>query len=302
MDRFHSMSVFVEVVEQGGFTAAMDKTGLSRAQVSKLVMQLEEHLGTRLLNRTTRRISLTEMGRIYYERCKTLLVEVEEIDSMASEQTTTPRGKLTIGAPSSFGTLHFKNVITEYMKQYPQVQISLHLTDRFVDVVDEGFDVVVRIAELADSSLIARKLSTCKLVVCASPSYLKEYGEPKVPQDLALHHCLLYSNSAKPDAWTLHGPAGMETVRVSGPLAADNGDILKAAALAGQGVVFMPTFIVGEDIRAGRLQQILTNYCPPDLAIYAVFPSRRYLSAKVRTFVDFAADYFSGEPNWDVFD
>lgn len=299
MDRFHNMSVFVEVVEQGGFTAAMDKTGLSRAQVSKLVMQLEEHLGTRLLNRTTRRISLTETGRIYYERCKALLVEVDEIDSMASEQTTTPRGKITIGAPSSFGTLHFKNVITEYMKQYPQVQISLHLTDRFVDVVDEGFDVVVRIAELADSSLIARKLSTCKLVVCASPDYLKEHGEPKVPQDLALHQCLLYSNAPKPDTWTLYGPAGMETVRVSGPLTADNGDILKAAALADQGVVFMPTFIVGEDIHSGRLQQILTNYCPPDLAIHAVFPSRRYLSAKVRTFVDFAATYFGDIPEWD---
>lgn len=301
MDRFHNMSVFVEVVEQGGFTAAMDKTGLSRAQVSKLVMQLEEHLGTRLLNRTTRSISLTEMGRIYYERCKALLVEVDEIDSMASEQTSTPRGTLTIGAPSSFGTLHFKNVITEYMKRYPQVQISLHLTDRFVDVVDEGFDVVVRIAELADSSLIARKLSTCKLVVCASPSYLKEHGEPKVPQDLALHHCLLYSNAPKPDTWTLYGPAGMETVRVSGPLTADNGDILKAAALAGQGVVFMPTFIVGEDIRSGKLQQILIDYCPPDLAINAMFPSRRYLSAKVRTFVDFTADYFGDEPVWDDF-
>jgi len=299
MDRFHSMSVFVEVVERGGFTAAEDKIGLSRAQISKLVMQLEEHLGTRLLNRTTRKISLTEMGRLYYERCKALLIEVDEIDSMASEQTGAPRGTLTIGAPSSFGTLHFKEVITEYMKQYPQVQISLQLTDRFVDVVDEGFDVVIRIAELADTSLIVRKLSTCKLVYCASPTYLKAFGVPKVPQDLALHHCLLYSNTDKPGRWKFYGPAGIENVSVSGPLTADNGDILRAAALSDLGVAFMPTFIVGDDIRSGALQQVLSNYCPPELAINAVFPSRRYLSAKVRTFIDFAVDFFAGKPDWD---
>jgi len=299
MDRFHSMSVFVEVVEQGGFTAAQDKLGLSRAQISKLVMQLETHLGTRLLNRTTRKISLTEMGRIYYERCKALLIEVDEIDTMASEQNSTPRGTLTIGAPSSFGTLHFKDVITEYMKQYPQVQISLQLTDRFVDVVDEGFDVVIRIADMPDSSLIARKLSSCQLVYCASPDYLKKQGVPKVPQDLALHHCLIYSNADKPGVWDFHGPQSIESVRVSGPLTADNGDILKAAALADLGVVFMPTFIVAEELRSGRLEKILTDYCPPELSINAVFPSRRYLSAKVRTFIDFAAQYFEEKSNWD---
>lgn len=299
MDRFHSMSVFVEVVDRGGFTAAEDRLGLSRAQISKLVMQLEAHLGTRLLNRTTRKISLTEMGRLYYERCKALLIEVDEIDSMASEQTSMPRGTLTIGAPSSFGTLHFKNVITEYMKQYPQVQISLQLTDRFVDVVDEGFDVVIRIAELADTSLIARKLSSCKLVYCASPSYLKEHSEPKVPQDLVLHRCLLYSNADKPGTWTFYGPTGIENVSVNGPLTADNGDILKAAALSDLGIVFMPDFIVGEEIHAGNLQQILTDYCPPELTINAVFPSRRYLSAKVRTFIDFAADFFKEKSDWN---
>jgi len=299
MDRFHSMSVFVEVVEHGGFTAAESKLGLSRAQISKLVMQLEAHLGTRLLNRTTRKISVTEMGQLYYERCKSLLIEVDEIEGLAGEQTSKPRGTLTVGAPSSFGTLHFKNVITEYMKRYPQVQISLQLTDRFVDVVDEGFDVVIRIAELADTSLIARKLSTCKLVYCASPAYLKEHGVPKVPQDLALHHCLLYSNADKPGTWKLHGPEGIENVSVSGPLTADNGDILKAAALADLGIVFMPSFIVGEDIRSGALQQVLSNYCPPELTINAVYPSRRYLSAKVRTFIDFAADFFKDRTEWD---
>jgi len=300
MDRFHSMSAFVEVVDRGGFTAAEEKLGLSRAQISKLVMQLEEHLCTRLLNRTTRKISLTEMGRLYYERCKELLIEVDEIDSMAGEQNSTPRGTLTIGAPSAFGTMHFKNVVTEYMKQYPQVQISLQLTDRLVDVVDEGFDVVIRIADLADTSLIARKLAICKMVVCASPEYLAKNGEPQVPQDLALHHCLLYSNADKPGIWTLHGDAGTETVRVNGPLTADNGDILRAAALSDLGVVFMPTFMVGEDVRVGALKQVLIDYCPPELTINAVFPSRRYLSAKVRTFIDFAANFFAEESDWDL--
>jgi len=301
MDRFHTMSVFVEVVERGGFTAAMEKTGLSRAQISKLVMQLEDHLGIRLLNRTTRQVSLTEMGRVYYERCKALLIEIDEIDSMASEHASIPRGKLTISAPSSFGTLHLKDVITEYMKRYPQVQISLQLTDRFVDVVDEGFDVVIRIAKMADTSLIARQLAPCKLVYCASPAYLEKHGEPKVPQDLALHHCLLYSNLEKPDRWVFHGKSGVETIKVSGPLTADNGNILKAAAIADLGVIFSPTFLVGEDIHTGRLKQILTDYCPPDIAIHAVFPSRRYLSAKVRTFVDFVVDYFGEKPEWDNF-
>ena len=301
MDRLKSMTVFVEVVKAQSFSAAADKIGLSRAQVSKSVMQLEKHLGTRLLNRTTRRLSLTEIGHSYFERCKSILLEIEEIEDFASEQTSKPQGKLSISAPTSFGILHLKEALPQYIKKYPQLQISLNLADRFIDVVEEGFDLVLRIAALEDSSLIARKIAPCKRVFCASADYLKQNGTPKVPQDLAVHHCLIYSNELKLDTWALHGPNGVESIRVNGPIIADNGDIIRSSAIAGLGIALLPTFIVGPDLCEGRLQQVLPDYCPPEISIYAVFPSHRYLSAKVRTFVDYLSEYFGEKPNWDKF-
>lgn len=300
MDKLQSMSIFTHVVRNQSFTAAAEKIGLSRAQVSKSVMQLEQHLGARLLNRTTRRISLTEIGGIYYERCKTILHDITEIEAIASEQTMMPYGRLTISAPTSFGILQLNSVIPQFLKQFPDVQISLSLTDRFIDVVSEGFDLVIRIAELEDSSLIARKIAPCQRVFCASPDYLKKNGVPKVPQDLSNHQCLIYSNELKPDSWILQSSDNTENIKVSGPVCADNGDILKTSALAGLGITLLPTFIVGSELKTGRLQQVLPNYCPPEISIYAVFPSRRYLSAKVRTFLDFLSDYFGDKPDWDI--
>ncbi|MCK5649406.1 MAG: LysR family transcriptional regulator [Gammaproteobacteria bacterium] len=299
MDRLNSMSLFVEVAKSNSFTATADKIGISRAQVSKSVMQLEKHLGARLLNRTTRRISLTETGRIYYERCNAILQDIEEIEGIASEQTSTPHGTLTLNVPTSFGILHLNEAISVYIKHYPQVQISLSLADRFVDVVAEGFDLVIRIAELEDSSLIARKIAPCQLVLCASPDYIKKNGEPGVPQDLAIHNCLTYSNNLKPDIWELQGVDGKESIKVSGSISADNGDILKTAAVSGLGITLLPTFIVGSEFCSGQLQQVLPDYYSSEISIYAIFPSRRYLSAKVRTFVDFLSDYFGETPYWD---
>lgn len=301
MDKLNSMAIFVEVVNGESFTAAAEKTGLSRAQVSKSVNQLEAYLGARLLNRTTRRISLTETGRIYYERCKAILNDIVEVEGIAGEQASKPHGRLTISAPTSFGILHLNEAIPQYMKQYPRVQISLSLADRFIDVVAEGFDLAIRIAALEDSSLIARRIAPCHRVFCASPDYLNRYGTPKVPQDLAIHQCLIYSNDLKPDTWILHGPNGTESIKVNGPICADNGDILKAAAISGLGVTLLPTFIAGPDLGAGRLRQVLPDYCPPEISIYVVFPSRRYLSAKVKTFVDFLSGYFGDTPSWDRF-
>ncbi len=293
------MSTFVQVVETGSFSAAAERLGLSRAQVSKSVMQLESHLGTRLLNRTTRRISLTDSGRIYYERCHVILDEVTEAEECAREDTAEARGVLTVGAPTSFGLLHLQPLIPAFIAAHPEVQISLSLADRFLDVVAEGFDVALRIAELEDSSLIARRLAPCRRVLCAAPDYLHKHGTPRVPQDLAIHACLVYSNELRPDTWTLRGPAGAERVTVNGPVCADNGDVLCAAAEAGLGVTLLPTFIVGEALREGRLLTVLNDYSPPDLTINAVYPSRRFLSAKVRSFVDFLAESFAGEPAWD---
>ncbi len=299
MNKLNNMSIFVQVVKNEGFTAASKKLDLSRAQISKSVGQLEKYLGTRLLNRTTRRVSLTETGRIYYERCLVILNDLEEMEGIAGEQTSIPRGTLTLSAPTSFGILQLQKAIPEYIKRYPQVKISLSLADRFIDVVAEGFDVGIRIAKLADSSLIARKIAPCKQVFCASPDYLKKKGTPKQPKDLAFHSCLVYSNTYRPDTWILHGAEGDQSIKVSGPVCADNGDILKAAAIAGLGITLLPTFIVGPEINARRLEQILADYCPIEISIYAIFPSRRYLSAKVRTFVDFLSEYFGDNPDWD---
>lgn len=295
------MALFVAVVNHGSFSAAADRLGLSRAQVSKAVARLEQHLGSRLLNRTTRRTSLTDIGRIYFERCSAILQDIDELEDMAGDQVGRLQGRLSLSAPTSFGIAHLNPLISGFLKINPEVQISLSLTDRMINVVEEGFDLVIRIAELDDSSLIARKLAPCKRVFCAAPAYLEQHGRPQVPQDLAIHHCLIYSNELRPDTWILHGPRGTESVRVNGPVCADNGDILKSAAIAGLGVTLLPTFIVGDALKTGQLQQVLTDYCPPEIAIYALFPSRRYLSAKVRAFVDFLATSFGDSPAWDDF-
>jgi DNA-binding transcriptional LysR family regulator len=299
MDRLNGMNIFVEVARRGGFTPAARHLGLSRAQVSKAVSALERHLGARLLNRTTRQVSLTATGRVYLERCEVILEEIVELEDIAASHSAEPAGRLRLSAPTSFGILHLRRAITAYLEKYPAVQISLSLTDRFVDVVAEGFDLAIRIAELEDSSLVARRIAPSRLVFCAAPDYLEKHGEPQVPQDLAIHHCLVYSNELKPDLWRLRGPAGVESVRVNGPVCADNGDVLRSAALSGLGIALLPTFIVGADLRDGSLRQLLADYCPPPISINAVFPSRRFLSARVRSFVDFLAAYYGDTPDWE---
>lgn len=298
MERITSMQHFIEVVKNESFTAAAEKLSLSRAQISKSIMHLEQHLGTRLLNRTTRRVSLTDIGKIYFQRCQLILEDIEEMEGIASEQTEKPSGVLKISAPTSFGILHLQHLLPEYLKKYPDVQISLSLNDRFVDIVETGIDVVLRISKLSDSSLIARKIAPCKLVLCASPEFLKQYGTPTTPQELTLLPCLTYSNNVNPNRWQFSGPQGEINIKVSGPFVADNGDILKSITLAGMGISLLPEFIVGPEIYAGKLQPILPEYSPEEIPIYAIFPSRRYLSAKVRTFVDFISDYYGNNPDW----
>ena len=299
MNQLKCMALFVEVVKAESFSDAAEIIGLSRAQVSKSVMQLENHLGTRLLNRTTRRISLTETGQVYYEGCQVILSDIEEIECIAGDQTNEPRGTLRLSAPTSFSILHLNEAMSGFLKLYPQVRISMNLADRFIDVVSEGFDVVIRIAELEDSSLVARRIAPCKRIFCASSEYLERHGTPKTAKDLATHQCLIYANDAKLGSWVLDGPDGVESVKVKGRIAADNGDVLKSAAISGLGIALLPTFIIGPDLRAGRLQQVLVDYCPPDISIYAVFPSHRFLSAKVRAFVDYLSEYFGDSPCWD---
>jgi DNA-binding transcriptional LysR family regulator len=299
MDRLAAMEAFVRVVERGGFTAAAEDLRLSRAMVSKHVQDLEAHLGARLLNRTTRKVSLTEVGRVYHERCAQILADIAETESAVGALQARPRGRLRINAPVSFGALHLTAAVADYMAAHAEVTVELTLNDRVVDLVEEGYDLAVRIARLADSSLIARRLAPCRMVVCASPAYLERRGRPRRPADLAGHDCLDYRYQAR-EEWQFEGPEGPVSVRVRGSLEANNGDALRAAAVRGTGVVLQPSFIVGADLAAGRLVPVLPGYRVPELAIHAVYPPGRHLSAKVRSFIDFLAPRYGERPAWDA--
>lgn len=287
MDLFTDMKAFVTVVDAGSFAGAAERLDLSRTMVSKYVMELENHLGTRLMNRTTRRLSLTEAGTAYYERCVQILNDVAEAEHAATQLTARPTGVLKMTAPVSFGILHLPHYLTEYGRRYPEVKIDISLNDRKVDLIEEGFDLAIRIGALAESGLIARRLAVHRGAVCGSPAYFEKHGIPQTPADLVAHNCLSYTYTG--DEWRFDGPDGPQAIKVRGTLRANNGDLLRMAALEGIGIIAQPRFIVGGDLEAGRLMEILPEYSLGELGIYAVYPSRRHLSAKVRTFVDFLA-------------
>lgn len=287
MDLLGSMKTYVAVVDSGSFAAAATRLDVSRAMVSKQVQKLEEHLGTRLLNRTTRRLSLTETGRAFHERSVQILGDVNEAEQIAGQMTTLPRGVLRVTIPLSYAQHRLGSIIGAYTQAYPQVQLDIALSDRKVDLVEEGFDVAIRIGALSQSDLIARKLGVARSIVCASPGYLAAHGTPQTPHDLSQHACLSYSLSGGGADWRLESAGEHLTVPVAGPIRADNGDMIRLAAVAGAGIVFQPHFIVGEDLAAGRLVQVLPGWESAELGIHALYPSRKHLSAKVRTFVDF---------------
>jgi DNA-binding transcriptional LysR family regulator len=290
MDIVAGMKIFVAVVDNGSFAAAAERLDMSRAMTSKSIASLEDHLGTRLLNRTTRRLSLTEAGTAFYERSAQILADVWEAEQVAGRMAAEPRGTLKVTMPLAYGLHRLGPVIAEYASRYPQVKMDLSLSDRKIDLVDEGYDVAIRIGRLPESGLIARKLGTVHGVIVGAPSYFARHGRPELPADLAHHVCLGYSLAALGDEWRLQGPDGIVSVRCTGPIKADNGDMLRLAAIAGIGLIYQPWFIVEGDVRSGLLERVLTHYTSEELGIYAVYPSRRYLSAKVRTFVDFLVD------------
>jgi DNA-binding transcriptional LysR family regulator len=300
MDRFATMESFVRVVEAGSFVAGAQRLGLSTAMVSRHVRDLEQRLGTRLLNRTTRRISLTDAGAAYFERSRQLLRELEEMDLSVSREVQQPRGVLRVNAPVVFGTRHLSRLLAEFQARYPEVGIDLTLTDRFIDLVEEGADLAVRIGALAESSLVARRLCPARVVLCAAPAYLERARVPRSVDDLAQHNCLGYTYTRGGAEWEFGGDAGPVVVPIRGSLRANHGEVLHQAALDGMGIALLPTFIAGEALREGRLRQVLPHASTPELSAYAVFPSRKFLSAKVRTFVDFLAEKFGPEPYWDA--
>ncbi len=299
MDTIDGMRTFVAVVSEGSFSRAAGRLKMSPQLVSKYVAQLESRLGARLLNRSTRRLSVTEVGQAYFERCQDVLADIDEMESAVGDAAAAARGTLRINAPMTFGTMHLSAAIAEYQGTQPDVSIDLTLDDRVVDIVSEGYDIAIRIGRLRESSLVARKLAPVRLVVCASPGYLEERGVPQSPPDLAEHECLQYTLSSDSGRWRFLDDARAHDVQVHGHFSANNGDAIRLAALAGRGIALQPTFIVGDDIRAGRLQLVLKDYEVEPMGVYAVYAHRKYLSGKVRTFVDFLGGYFGSPPYWE---
>jgi DNA-binding transcriptional LysR family regulator len=290
LDRFIGMAVFAKVVESASFAAAARHFGMSPAMVSKHVQALEERLGARLLNRTTRRVGATEVGQDYYERARHILAELEEAEGAAADLQTIPRGRLRVTAPVSFGTHQLAPAIADYLAAYPDVSIDLSLDDPYVDLLERRFDVALRLGQLPDSSLIARKLYSLKTVLCASPAYLEKNGTPQKPSDLAAHNCLIYTYAAPQNVWNFVDQSGKEEgVRVTGRFQATGGDALRALALKDAGIILMLDYVVVDDLKAGRLIRLLPDYATPETPVHAVYPHSRFLSAKTRTFIDFLA-------------
>lgn len=293
MDTLDGMRTFVAVVQEGSFSAAARRLDRSPQLVSKHVAQLEEYLGARLLNRSTRRISLTEAGSAYADRARTVLEEIDELEGAVTGMTARAQGTLRINAPMSFGISELSAVIADYQGQQPDVDVDLTLNDRVIDVVAEGFDVAVRIGQLRESALVARKLAPVELVLCAAPAYLERHGTPASPDELAGHNCLAYAYSAERREWAFERDGREVKVPVRGNFRANNGDALCRAAVAGAGVILQPAFIVGDELRRGTLRRLLDAWRTPDLGVYAVFAHRQFVSAKVRTFVEFLAARFA---------
>lgn len=299
-DVLTGMRVFTTVVDAGSFAAAADKLELSRGMTSRYLAQIEKYLGVRLLNRTTRRLSLTEAGEDYYQRAAQVLSLVEEAEQQAARGAAEPRGTLRINAPVAFGIRHLGPALGDYLARCPQLKADLTLNDRFVDLVEEGFDVAVRIARRIDPGLVARPIARARAFACASPGYLKKHGAPKSPADLERHNCLTYAYGGPQNAWQFARKGREVSVRVKGSLHGNNGDALCSAAAAGLGVVLQPAFLVHELVRAGKLVRILPGWEAESGTVYAVYPSRQFLAPKVRSFVDFLVERFGGKPEWEA--
>ena len=297
MSHLIETEAFLIVVEEGSFTAAARRLGVTKSYASKLVVRLEERLGVRLLQRTTRQLTLTEPGRAYFERCSEAMRALREAEAEATELQTSPQGRLRINLPSAFAVGYLSAPLAAFKARYPALTIEAVLTDRKVDILAEGFDLAVRIGELDDSALIARRLASVDRAVCASPDYLRRRGTPAAPEELAGHECLLYAHHAVPTTWRLKGPGRDASVEVAGSLVSNHAEMLVAAACQGLGLVFCPLFFTAASLRQGCLVRVLPEWRIP-LAISAVFPNARHVPAKVRIFVDYLVDHFR-RPAWD---
>ena len=292
MDKFQEMRVFAGVVDAGSFVGAADALGMSKAAVSRHVSDLEQRLGVRLMQRTTRKLSLTQEGEVFLARCRDILASIEESEAELSTRAASASGLLKLSVPVSFATKHLAPLWSDFLAANPRLTLDVHLADRVVDLVDEGFDLAVRIARLPDSSLVSRKLAATRLVLCAAPSYLRRRGTPTHPDDLAAHDVIGYSLLSTPGQWLLQGPDGPVTVKTKPRLWTNNGDTSVAAAVRGAGIDLQPTFLIADELADGRLVQVLPAWQAVELGIYAVYPSRKFVLPKVRALVNFLAGAF----------
>ncbi len=301
MDRLDSERMFVAVLDTGSFSAAAQRLGTSSGQASKLISKLEAALGVQLIKRTTRALSPTEVGYAYYERIKGLLHDFDALDASVRNASGAPSGRIRLTAPMSFGTLQLTPVLLAFAKSFPEIQIDVNFSDRIVNLVDEGFDIGVRIGKPLDSTLIARRLCDARVVLVAAPGYIREQGAPQHPRDLSRHNCIVDTNFREPFVWRFVPSSDGETqsVSISGRLQFSNGEACLQAANAGLGIAHVPTFIAGPFIRDGEVQRLLGEFEDRPLGIYAVYPPARHLAIKVRALVDYLADNFRGEPAWD---
>ena len=292
MDKFQEMRTFVAVVDAGSFVRAAEALAVSKAAVSRYVTDLETRLGVRLMQRTTRRLSLTSEGEVFHARCQAVLADIEEAEAEITSRSGDAAGLVKVNVPVSFGILHLAPLWGEFIQRHPKVSFDVTLSDRVVDLVEEGYDLAVRIARLPSSTLISRKLSATRMVVCASPRYLKRAGTPKHPRDLAQHTVLAYSLLVSGDEWHFDGPDGPVSVKTAPCLRTNSGDTCRAAALQHQGIVMQPSFMVGADLAAGTLVELMPQYRGLELGIYAVYPTRKHVSPKVRLLIDFLVESF----------
>ena len=293
------MAIFARIVEDKSFSAAARRLRLSKSLVSKQVTELERSVGARLLNRTTRALSLTEAGAAFYEHCSRIVEEMEEAKLAVSRLHSEPRGLLRLSVPVAFGRLHIATALPEFLARYPELKIDMVTTDRFVDLAEEGYDVVVRIVDQPAPNLVARKLAPVCRKLVATPDYFARHGVPEKPADLEKHNCLTYTYFNPQDPWRLRGPDGDISARATGNLRVNDDDALSEAVLRGLGLALLPTFIIGQDLQSGRLRSALSQYIPVERHIYAVYLANRHVPAKVRAFIDFLLERFGPEPYWD---
>ena len=298
MSSFPDMEIFARVVGAGSMSAAGREMGLSPAVVSKRLRRLEDRLGTRLLQRTTRQLALTEAGQGYYKRVVAILASVEEAEAFVTRRSAIARGTLKVSAPTSFGRMHIAPHLAAFLADNPDLSVNLDLSDELIDIVGEGYDLAIRIAELEDSSLVARRLAPVHRILCAAPEYLKRAGAPVSVEDLQANHACLATTQQ--DVWRLSGPQGTEMLRTGGPIRTNSSEVVREALLAGLGVALRSTWDIGPELREGKLRIVLPHYrASKNVGLHAVYPSRRFLSAKVRVFIDFLAKLYGPAPYWD---